>query len=423
MRKPLALALLCACIASGQAKPLTRSEAEQLALRNHPRIESANLLSGAAKSVVTEARSGLYPQISGSLTGVGAEHSSTLAAGTLQTSSLYSRVAAGVTVSQLVTDFGRTKNLTESAKSKALAQNQIVGNTRAQILIEVDQAYYQQLAADSVLNVAKAVLENRRVTLRQVTALAQSSLKSTLDVSFAQIAVSEAELALFRAENDVQSAQVRLSAALGSEQMEHFDVLDEPLPSPLDAEPDNMVSLAQKQRPDLAALQFTRDAAARLAKAEGRLSYPTVSLLGAAGGLPDTDPRLHGTYSAAGVNVNIPVFNGHLYSARQTEAELRAKAADKDVEALSIQVSEQVRLAWIEATNAFRRLDVTARLVQQAVQTLRLAQARYDIGLGSIVELNQAQLSQVSAEIAAATAKYEYLSRRAVLDFVTGALR
>jgi outer membrane protein len=54
---------------------------------------------------------------------------------------------------------------------------------------------------------------------------------------------------------------------------------------------------------------------------------------------------------------------------------------------------------------------------------LRLAQTRYDNGLGSIVELNQAQLSQVSAEIAAAGAKYEYLSRRAALAFVTGGLR
>ncbi len=424
MGKPLAFTLVLVYVASGQTpKKLTRAEAEQLALHNHPRVESANLLSGAAQSVVTEARAGLYPQVSGSATGVDADHSTTLSAGTLQTSSLYSRVAAGVTISQLVTDFGRTKNLAESARFRASAQNQIAGNTRAQILIEVDQAYYQQLAADSVLNVANAVLDNRRITLRQVTSLAQSSLKSTLDVSFAQVAVSEAELGLFRAENDVQSAQVRLSAALGSQQVEHFDVLDEPLPPALAPDSDVLVTLAQKQRPDLAALQFTRDAALRLARAESRLNYPTVSVLATAGALPVTDPRLRQTYGAAGVNVNIPILNGHLYAARQTEAELRAQAADKDVEAIAVQVAEQVRLAWIEASNAFRRLDVTARLVQQAAQALHLAQARYDIGLGSIVELNQAQLSQVSADIAAANAKYEYLSRRAALDFVTGTLK
>jgi outer membrane protein len=145
--------------------------------------------------------------------------------------------------------------------------------------------------------------------------------------------------------------------------------------------------------------------------------------MGIAGDLPDTDPHLKGTYSAAGFNVSVPILNGKLYAARRTEAELRAQAAEKDVENLAVQISEQVRLAWLEANTAFRRLDVTARLVAEAEQTLRLARTRYEIGLGSIVEVNQAQLSQVAAEIAAASAKYDYLSRRAALAFVTGGLR
>jgi outer membrane protein len=116
-------------------------------------------------------------------------------------------------------------------------------------------------------------------------------------------------------------------------------------------------------------------------------------------------------------------MNGRLFAARRTEAELRAQAAEKDVENLSVQISEQVRLSWLEANTAFRQLDVTARLVAEAEQALRLARTRYEIGLGSIVEVNQAQLSEVSAEISAAYAKYDYLSRRAALAFVTGALR
>jgi outer membrane protein len=195
------------------------------------------------------------------------------------------------------------------------------------------------------------------------------------------------------------------------------------LPPMLDPDPEAVVGQALKQRPDLAALQLSRDAAHRFAQAEKDLSRPTVNLVGVAGGLPATDPRLRGTYSAAGLNVSIPVLNGKLYSGRKTEAALRAQAADKDVEDLAVQVSEQVRVAWLEANTAFRRLDVTARLVAQAERSLRLAQTRYDNSLGSIVELNQAQLSQVSAEIAAASAKYEYQSRRAALAFVTGALR
>lgn len=411
------------CVMAQSPRRLTLAQAEQIALGNHPRIGSANLVAQAAKSVVTEARAPLYPVVAGNFTTIGAEHNSTLAAGTVQTSSLYSRVAAGFTASQLITDFGRTTSLVESAKLRASAQERLVGNTRAAILIEVDQAYYQALAADTVLKVAQAVVENRRLTLRQVQALAQSSLKSTLDVSFAEVAVSDAELALVRAENDVQASRARLSAALGAAQAERFELADEPLPPALEPDPETVVTQALTQRPDLAALQLSRDAAHRFVQAEKALSHPTVSLVGVAGGLPATDPRLHGTYSAAGVNVSVPILNGKLYAARQNEAELRAQAVDRDVEDLTVQVSEQVRVAWLEANTAFRRLDVTARLVAQVEQSLRLAQTRYDNGLGSIVELNQAQLSQVSAEIAAAGAKYEYLSRRAALAFVAGALR
>lgn len=411
-------------VAIGQTpKRLTRSEAEQTALRNHPRVRSAGLLAEAAKAVVTQTRAPLYPFVSANLTGVGAQHDSTLAAGNLQTSSLYSRVAAGVSVNQLITDFGRTARLTESAKLRASSQEQVTENVRAAILIEVDQAYYQALAAETVLKVSRAVVENRRLVLRQITALAQSSLKSTLDVSFADVAASDAELTLVRAENDVQASQARLAAALGTAQSEQFELVDEPLPPPLEPQREQLIAQALKDRPDLAALRLSRDSAQRYAQAEHALSRPTVTLMGVAGGLPANDSRLNRSYSAAGINVSVPLLNGKLYAARWSEAQLRTEALDRDVDDLTLRVSEQVRVAWLEADSAFRRLDVTARLVSQAKQSLRLAQTRYDSGLGSMVELNQAQVSQVSAEIAAAGAKYDYLSRRAGLAFVLGALR
>jgi len=141
------------------------------------------------------------------------------------------------------------------------------------------------------------------------------------------------------------------------------------------------------------------------------------------GAIPAGDPRLPESYSAAGVNVNIPILNGGLFSARRAEAEQRAAAADSDVRALAVQISREVRVAWLEANTAARRLDVTARLLAQSNEALRLARTRYDAGLGSIVELSQAQLNQTSAEIQNATARYDYLSSRAALDYATGELQ
>lgn len=402
---------------------LSLSEAQQIALRNHPRIASATLTAEAGASVVKEVRSAYYPTLSGNVTGVGTEHNSVLSAGAVTTSSIFNRAATGIVANQMVTDFGRTSSLEQSAKLRNAAQNQNVTNARAQVLIEVQQAYYQALASESVLKVARATLNLRQVTLRQVTALANSALRSTLDVSFAQVNVSQAELDVVRAENDAQASHARLSAAMGYEHDQPFALTDEPLPPALAPDTNALIQQAIHERPDLAALQLNHEALDRYAEAEKKLRNPTINLMGVAGVAPVRDDRLPETYSAAGVNLNIPVLNGGLFKARRAEAESRAAAAGKDVQDLSIQIARDVRVAWLDATDAFRRLDVTARLVAQANEALRLAQARYDNALGSIVELNQAQVSQTSAEIAAASAKYEYLSRRAALNFVMGILR
>ncbi len=408
----------------GQAPPsLSLAEARQIALRNHPRIASAALVAQASKFAINGVRSAYFPTVSANITGVGSEHDSVLSAGAVTTSSIFNRAATGVVASQLLTDFGRTASLEESAKLRNASQNQNVTNTRAQVLIDVQQAYYQALASESVLGVAKATLDLRRLTLRQVKALAQGGLKSTLDVSFAQVSVSQAELDLFRAENDAKASHARLSAALGYERDQPFSLSDEPLPPSLDPNVDSLIETAITQRPDLAALRLNRDALSRYAVAEMQLRNPTIVAAGVAGVAPLRDDRLPETYSAVGVNVNIPVLNGGLFKARREEAESRAAAAGKDVQDLSVQIAREVRVAWLDANDAFQRLDVTARMVAEANEALRLAQARYDNGLGSIVELNQALLNQTSAEITSATAKYEYLSRRSALTYAMGDLR
>jgi outer membrane protein len=416
-------ALLAAALWAQAPAPVSLAEAQQIALRNHPRIASAELAARASGFVVKQIRSAYYPTVSGNVTGAGTERGSVLSAGAVTTSSIYSRESNGVTASQLLSDFGRTASLEQSARLRNASQNQNVTNTRAEVLMEVQQAYYRALNADSILGVARATLDLRRVTLRQVSALAQSALRSKVDVSFAQVNESQAQLDLFRAENDATAGHARLSAAMGYDRDQAFSLSDEPLPAPLDANVDALIEQARRERPDLAALQLNKEALDRYADAERRLRNPTLSAAAVAGVAPVRDERLAESYSAAGVNLNIPILNGGLFKARREEAEARAAAAAKDVQDLSVQIARDVRIAWLDANDAFRRMDVTARMVVQANEALRLAQARYDNALGSIVELNQAQVNQTSAEIAAASAKYEYLSRRAALSYAMGTLR
>jgi outer membrane protein len=146
-----------------------------------------------------------------------------------------------------------------------------------------------------------------------------------------------------------------------------------------------------------------------------------LSLIGVAGAVPFHQSGLTNRYGAIGVNVTLPFLNGGLFKARYEQAGLLARAAAKDTEDLSLQIAAGARVAWLETNTAFRRLDVTRRLLDQTEQALRFANSRYQLGLAGILEVTQAQLAQTSARIGVAGAKYEYLRRLANLRYAQGA--
>jgi outer membrane protein len=426
MRSSLLILLVAAAAAAQTVTPhrtLTLSDAENAAVRNHPRLHAAQAVAKAASFVTAEVRASYYPSMNVNVTGAGVQSGTAVAAGNITTSSLASRAASGVWANQLITDFGRTARLVDSAQQRAGSEQENVNTTRAQIVLEVQQAYFRALMAQSVLKVAQYTVNARKLTLKQVSALAASNLKSSLDVSFAEVTVSEAELALFQAENQIRAAFANLSAAMGNEKDEEYALVEEPMPEPLEHSADPLIAKALRQRPELASLRLSVNAASSFAASEKRLWLPSIGLIGAAGALPGHDDRLHSSYSGIGLNVNIPVFNGGLFSARRNEAEQKVEAARQQARALEIKVARDVKVAWLNSENAFRKLDVTARLQDQAARALKLAQARYDLGLSTIVELTQAQLSETSAEITGAGAKYDYYMQRSILDYETGAIK
>jgi outer membrane protein len=405
---------------------LTLVQAQNLAVQNHPQLAAAQSNASASHQVPLELRSAEQPQFSGSLTGVGADNGSRVAAGLLNNPTLYSRIGAGVSLSQLVTDFGRTKTLVQSADLHAQAQDQSTEATRTQILLAVNQAYFDELRAEAVLKVAQETVSARQLVADQIGALQKSSLRSTLDVSFANVNLSDAKLLLATAQNNINAAQVQLANALGmpaQAQQGGFVLSPEPAPGPLPNTVQPLVDQAMRDRPDAAALRLEQTSAERTAKAEHDLYFPTVSVAGVAGVVPTGVSEVPVRYGGIGVNVNVPIFNGHLFKARQTEAELRAQAAAQLLKDLQNRIQRDVEVAYLNATTAFQRIGLTAELLEQARLAADLSQTRYDNGLGSIVELSQAQLNVTAAEIANSSALYDYQIERANLAFQTGALR
>jgi len=408
-----------------QLPELSLQKAHEAALRNHPRISVADLRALAARQVTREARSGFFPNLSANVVAVGTAHDNTrlAAIGGLNNPSIFERNAEGLILTQLITDFGRTANLTSSARLRAQAEEDSAQATREQILLQVDAAFYSALQAQAVARVAQQTVTTRQFFLDQVTALASNKLRAELDVSFARVNLEEGKLLLSKAGTDLQAAFAQLSTLMGSRESGRYRLAEEPLPANTNTNASELIQQALQTRPDLLRFRHERDSAATFARAEKALRYPTIAAFGSAGVVPIHDPQLPDNYAAAGVSLSVPLFAGGLFSARRQEADLRARAVEENLRDEENNIVRDVRIAWLNAQNAFDRLGITRQLVENASRSFDLAQARYNNGASSIVELNQAQLNKISAEISYANTKYEYLLQRSALNFQTGTLR
>jgi len=404
----------------GTPASLSVKDAQTLALKNNPQISVARLNALASLQVTREVRSSLWPTAQVDLTAVDTNPGNRITAGALNNPTVYQRAAAGASVSQLLTDFGRTTNLVSSANLAAKAENQNALATKEQILLAVDQAFYNALQTQAVLTVAQQTVKDRQTVSDQVGALFQSKLKSELDFSFANVNLAQAKLLLLDAENNVNAAQAALSAVLGFQSLQNFQLVEDT--TAVVTPPDNideLVNTAFTMRPEILALEFQSESAQKFQKAERDLLLPDIRALGVVGDTPVRNPLISSWYGAVGVNVDIPVFNGFLYTARAREASLREQATQEKLRDIRDRVARDVRTSWLNAKTAYDRLAVTHQLLDQANLALNLAQARYKLGLGSIVELSQAQLQQTQAQISDVGAGYDYRLALAVLQYQT----
>src|SRR5260370_35042697 len=259
----------------GQARvPLPLAEAQRLAIQNNPSFSAARYNAAAAYQVAPQYRAAYEPNLSGSFTGVGADNGSRLAAGALNNPIVYNRVGSGLSIGQMITDFGRTGNLIAMGKRQASAQDQVTETTRAVILLNTSRAYFGILRAQAVLKVADQTVAARQTVSDQVTALAESKLKSNLDVSFANVNLAHAKLLLVQAQSDVKAAEADLATAMGLPNESGFVLSEEPMPAPMPDRVDELIREAIQSRPELKSLRLHQTAPERCTKAEHALHDP-----------------------------------------------------------------------------------------------------------------------------------------------------
>ncbi len=413
----------------GQANGPTLSlqEAEAMALKNHPQVLESQALFLRADQITRQARAAYYPALNGEVTGAQANLNSRLGAGVLNDPRLFNHFGSGLSLSQLITDSGRTQNLVANAKLEAQASREDYRATRYDVVLGVEQAYYEVLLAQQLVKVSQQTVTTRQTVVNQVSELFRNQLKSQVDVSFAQVNLTDAKLMLLRAQDRLAAGYASLGAALGTEQSTPYQLTDQPTPPDLPDSADPLIAQAFQSRPELASLRLQSEADKKFVYAERDLKRPTVSLTAVGGALPyiepgNANPNIPEGYEAAGINVQIPVFNGHLFSARRQAAEYQLQATNQRIRDLQDRIARDVRTGWERARSSFEAISATEELLKEANLSLELAQGRYDLGLSSIVELTQAQLAQTQAEVENVNAKYGYQTSYAALQYTLGLL-
>jgi outer membrane protein len=405
-------------------KNVTLDQAEAIALRQAPLLGRAFFDTQAAQQVTREVRSGLFPQVVGDVVAVGTSGTNIRigASGGLNNPTILNRQSNGINISQLIFDFGRTQNLTAAAKFEALSEAQREELVKAQVLLQVDRSYFNVLKAQALLRVANETASSRQVVYDEIAALTKNKLKSDLDQTYAQAILEQASQLVLQAKNAVEVAYAELSEAMGFHAVQKFSLSDQPPMKFPEGNVGSLVANALQNRPEVVALRDQVLGAQKEAAAAKDARFPRIEALGSLGRTTVGDPGVYGDYAAAGIDVEVPLFTGGLLSARQKEATSRASAEQKSLEQEENQVVEEVNSSWLDTFTALKNIGVAEQLAASASQALELATAQYRAGETSIIELSQAQLNALQAEISAASAKFDYQIDRVELDYQTGTL-
>src|SRR4029077_8387853 len=131
---------------------------------------------------------------------------SRIGAGTLSASRLFDRSGQGLQLTQVITDFGRRSRLVSNSQLLPQAADQNTQATTDDVVYAVNRAYFSVLQAQATVRVAEETVKARQTTADQIGALAKASLKSQVDVQFADVNLSESKLMLIRAQDAIKRA-------------------------------------------------------------------------------------------------------------------------------------------------------------------------------------------------------------------------
>lgn len=397
-----------------EGRELTLEEAIAIALASEPNIQARLHDYEAARFRVEQALAPILPQLSGSWTASRQKtefFSGAIGGGAPKPVPLFSTTStAQITLTQILFDFGKTFAATDVARAQAEVSRLDAETQKDQVILAVKEAYFNLLLAKRLVGVNQAALGRAELNLKSARGFFEVGTRPKSDVTRVEVDVANARVDLIRARNAVSLSRVALNTAMGIPITTPTEVRDILAYQPYPVEQAQLLPEALKQRSEyrgITALVTSAEASVRQAF---RDFFPDVSGTGSYGGTfrnPKAPDDLAETWQLS-LTLNWSIFDGGNRVARYQETKKSVEAARARVQALELSIWQEVVQAHLNLQEAEERIGAARKAVESAQENFRLAQGRFDAGVGTILELTDAQVALTQAQATETQALADY---------------
>jgi len=382
-------------------RALSLDEAVAIGLAGQPQIQARLFDYAAARHRVTQALAPMLPQVTGSVVATRSQQTILTTSATTGITTpvqidrnLNQTLFAQVALSQLLFDFGKTLAATDAARKLATVALESVELQRQLISLAVKEAYTNINFSQRLITVAQAQLDRAQLNLRSARGFYEVGTRPKSDVVRAEVDVANARVDLIRGRNAERLARVALNTAMGIDVDIPTQVQDNLVYEPVQFDRPQLRAEALRQRPEHRQAKLQVD----VSEAQERLAFrnflPNVFGTGAYGG---TRSELNPFWSL-GLNLSWTIFDGGNLIGRYQEAKANLDASVARVKASELDIIQNVEQAEIVAEEAQERIQAAQAAVASAEENFRLAQGRFDAGVGTILELTDAQLALTQSQ-------------------------
>ncbi len=385
---------------------LSLSAAVDLALQYQPSLRAANANVQASAASLTLARSNYFPIVS--MTG-----SATRTGGAFVFNpqfparvQYYNNYTGVLNVQETIYDFGKTGGRVSSASDVLTASSYDYQSSRQSVIANTEIAYYSVLQAQRVVAVTLETLAQNQAHLKEAEAYYKVGTRPQFDVTTAEVNVANANVSLITARNQLRIARLQLENSMGVHSEGAYELADSLGVQPFGLPLDTVKTIALNKRQDIFAARALVQSGQEQVSAAKSLHLPTLSVAGAWNWTNFVFP-LQERWNA-GVTLSVPVFQGWGISAQVDQAEANLESMEASLRLATENALLDVEQSFLSVKEASDRIDATTKLVTQATENLKIAEGRYNFGVGSAIEITDAQVTLANARLSNIQALYDY---------------